>query len=96
MKQLARKQVRLYTLIIHLRFRLLSGPCHLPKPVLAGPYQLPNSIHHTVLDDQPLEHINLTHTVNPNLLYACTPTTESDLQDGKTTSLKRSQASTRG
>ena len=25
---------------------------------------------HTVLDDQPLEHINFTHTVDPNLLYA--------------------------
>ena len=68
MKQPARKQVRLYTLIIRLRFRLLSGPCHLPKPVLVGPYQLLNSIHHTVLDDQPLEHINLTHTVNLQLV----------------------------
>ena len=56
MKQPARKQVRLY-----LRFRLLSGPCHLPESVLAGPCQLPKPepkpIHHTVLDDQPLEHI---------------------------------------
>ena len=39
-----------------------------PKPVLMGPYQLPNSIHHTVLDDQPLKHINPTHTVNPKLV----------------------------
>ena len=57
----SQKQVRLYTLIIHLRFRLLSGPCHLPKPI-------PKPIHHTVLYDQPLEHINLTHTVNPKLV----------------------------
>ena len=67
-KQPARKQVRLYTLTICLRFRLLSGPCHLPKPVLTGPYQLQNSLHHTVLDDQPLKHINFTHTVNPKLV----------------------------
>ena len=64
-KQPARKQVRPHILVICLRFRLLSGPCHLPNPVHTGPYQLQNSIHHTVLDDQPLEHINLTHTVNP-------------------------------
>ena len=57
----------IYT-VICLRFRLLSGPCHLPKPVLVGPYQLPNSIHHTVLDDQPLEHINFTHAVDPKLV----------------------------
>ena len=67
-KQPVRKQVRLHTLIICLRFRFLSGPCHLPKPVLTGPYQLPNSIQHTVLDDQPLKHINFTHTVNPKLV----------------------------
>ena len=38
--------------------------------MLSGPYQLPNSkpIQHTVLDDQPLEHINFTHTVNPKLV----------------------------
>ena len=50
-KQPARKQV--HTLIICLQFRLLSGP-----------YQLQNPTQHTVLDDQPLEYINLTHTVN--------------------------------
>ena len=50
-KQPARKQV--HTLTICLQFRLLSGP-----------YQLQNPTQHTVLDDQPLEYINLTHTVN--------------------------------
>ena len=33
-----------------------------PNPVLTGPYQLQNSTQYT--DDQPLEYINLTHTVN--------------------------------
>ena len=56
----ARKQIRPYTLIICLRFRLLSGPYQLPKPE-------PKPTH-TVLDDQPLEHINFTHTVNPKLI----------------------------
>ena len=56
------------SLITRLRFRLLSGPCHLPKPVLTGPYQLQNPIQHTVLYDQPLEHINFTHTVNPKIV----------------------------
>ena len=51
MKQPVRKQVRLYTLLIYLR---LAGPCHLPKPE-------PKPIPHTVLDNQPLEHINFTH-----------------------------------
>ena len=63
MKQPARKQVLLYTLIICLRFRLLTGPCQLPKPE-------PKPIPHTVLDDQPLEHINFTHTVDLQLV-AC-------------------------
>ena len=56
-KQPARKQVRPHTLTICLRFRLLSGP-----------YQLQNPTQHTVLDDQPLENINFTHTVNPKLV----------------------------
>ena len=61
----ARKQVRrICTLAICLQFGLLSGPCHLPNPVLTGPYQLQSLTQHTVLDDQPLEYINLTHTVN--------------------------------
>ena len=51
-------------------FRLLSGPCHLPNPVLTGPYQLQSLTQHTVLDDQPLEYITLTHTVNYRLV-AC-------------------------
>ena len=55
---------------ICLQFRLLSGPCHLPNPVLTGPYQLQSLTQHTVLDDQPLEYINLTHTVNYRLV-AC-------------------------
>ena len=53
---------------ICLQFRLLSGPCHLPNPVLTGPYQLQSLTQHTVLDDQPLEYINLTHTVNYKLV----------------------------
>ena len=65
-KQPARKQVRLHTLVICLQFRLLSGPCHLPNPVLTGPYQLQSSTQDT--DDQPLEYINLTHTVNYKLV----------------------------
>ena len=54
MKQPVRKQVWLYTLLICLRLRLLAGPCHLPKPK-------PKPIPHTVLDDQPLKHINFPH-----------------------------------
>ena len=61
MKQPVRKQVRLYTLLICLRLRLLAGPCHLPKPK-------PKPIPHTVLYDQPLEHINFTHTVDLQLV----------------------------
>ena len=76
-KQPARKQVRL----ICLKFRLLAGPCHLPKPK-------PKPIPHTVLDDQPLEHINFTHTVDLQLVVACTPTTEPYLQDRKLPALK--------
>ena len=60
MKQPVRKQLQLYTLIICLRFRLLSGPYQLPKPE-------PKPTH-TVLDDQPLEHINFTHAVYPKLV----------------------------
>ena len=60
-KTASQKAGRLCTLIIHLRFRLLSGPCNLPKPI-------PKPIHHTVLYDHPLEHINFTHTVNPKLV----------------------------
>ena len=60
-KQPARKQVWLYTLLICLRFQLLTGPCHLPKPE-------PKPIPYTVLDNQPLEHINFTHTVDLQLV----------------------------
>ena len=48
-----RKQVRLYILIICLRFRLLAGPYHLPKLTS-----------HTVQNDQPLKDIKMdTHIV---------------------------------
>ena len=40
-------------------------------------------------------HSTLTHWTS-NLLYACTPKTEPDLQDGETASLRRSKASTQG
>ena len=50
-KKPVRKQVRLYILIICLRFRLLAGPYHLPK-----------LIPHTVQNDQPLKGIRMdTH-----------------------------------
>ena len=49
-KQPVRKQVRLYTLIICLRLRLLAGPCHLPKPKP-----------HTVQDNRPRKHTNFPH-----------------------------------
>ena len=39
-----------------------------PKTSAHRTTELPNPIQHTVLDDQPLEHINLTHTVNPKLV----------------------------
>ena len=45
---------------------LLAGPCHLPKPE-------PKPIPRTVLDDQPLEHIKFTHTMDLQLA-ACTYT----------------------
>ena len=79
----SQKQVQLYTLLICLRLRLLAGPCHLPKPK-------PKPIPHTVLDDQPLEHINFTH-----IYLTCMYTNNRpDLQAGRTASLKRSQAPT--
>ena len=37
------------------------GTIQLPKPI-------PKPTHHTVLDDQPLEHINFTHTLNLQLV----------------------------
>ena len=33
-----------------------------------GTIPTPNPTHHTVLDDQPLEHINFTHAVYPKLV----------------------------
>ena len=66
----SQKQVRRLCTLVCLQFGLLSGPCHLPNPVLTGPYQLQSLTQHTVLDDQPLEYITLTHTVNYKLV-AC-------------------------
>ena len=83
-KQPARKQV--HTLTICLRFRLLFRTIPTPESNTAHSTRRPASSIH-----QPHSHSELQ-----SLLHACIPATEQDSQDGRTVSLRRSQASTQG